>query len=131
MESTFDCFILDILWNEYVVELRILVKPSLLSIPQVELYRHRRSITLIDKPTRKVWNEVLLDFTLNFSLVYQYRKESDECYSLMIFLTYFCFNGIALKIVENCVLTAYKFLKCSGRSTLLQSLPCDVVDLYH
>ena len=131
MESTLDCLILDILRNEYVIELRILIEPSLLPIPQVELYRHRRSIALVDKPTRKVWNEVLLDLTSQFSLVYQYNKESDACYSLMIFLTYFCFNGIALKIVENRVLTAYKFLKCSGRSTLLQSLLCDVVDLCH
>ena len=60
MKPTLNRFILNTLWNQYVIELGVLIKARLLPIPQVELDGDVGSIALVNKLAGEVWYEVFL-----------------------------------------------------------------------
>ena len=60
MKPTLNRFILNTLWNQYIIELGVLIKARLLPIPQVELDGDVGSITLVNKLAGEVWYEVFL-----------------------------------------------------------------------
>ena len=61
MEPVLNRLILNTLWDQYIIELRVLIEACLLPIPQVELYGDVGSIALVNELAREVWHEVLLD----------------------------------------------------------------------
>ena len=61
MEPTLNRLILNALWNQYIIELRVLIEARLLPLPQVELDGDVGSIALVNELAGEVWHEVLLD----------------------------------------------------------------------
>ena len=70
MKSVLYRFGLNVLWNEHVVEMRVLVESCFLSVAQVQLQRDLGTIALINNPAGKIRNELLLLLNFQSSVVY-------------------------------------------------------------